>query len=262
MLDAMSGADPRDATAAARPPSQTTSAIGQSIAGLRVGVPRHLLATGVEAGVSARFEESLAVLTSLGATISTVELPHSGLGIAVYYIVATAEASANLARYDGVRYGRRAQAATLTEMYDRSREQGFGAEVKRRIMLGTYVLSAGYHDAYYVKAQRVRALIREDYTRAFGSVDVIALPTAPEGAFPLGARVEDPLAMYLSDVFTVGASLAGLPAISVPCGFTDEDLPVGLQLVGRPWDEATLVRASDAYEKATPWASRHPEGFQ
>jgi aspartyl-tRNA(Asn)/glutamyl-tRNA(Gln) amidotransferase subunit A len=133
--------------------------------------------------------------------------------------------------------------------------------VKRRIMLGTYVLSAGYHDAYYVKAQRVRALIREDYTRAFGGVDIIALPTAPEGAFPLGARVEDPLAMYLSDIFTVGASLAGLPAISVPCGFTDEQLPVGLQLVGRPWEEATLVRVSDAYEKATPWASRHPAEF-
>ena len=261
LLDAMSGADARDSTSAARPPSETVNAIGQSIAGLRIGVPRHLLTTGVEPGVGARFEEALATLASLGARISTVELPHSRLGIAVYYVIATAEASANLARYDGVRYGRRAQAATLAEMYDRSREQGFGPEVKRRIMLGTYVLSAGYHDAYYVKAQRVRALIREDYTRAFADVDVIALPTAPEGAFPLGARVDDPLAMYLSDIFTVGASLAGLPAISVPCGFTDEQLPVGLQLVGRPWDEATIIRTSDAYEKRTSWASRHPEGF-
>jgi aspartyl-tRNA(Asn)/glutamyl-tRNA(Gln) amidotransferase subunit A len=261
MLQVMSGADPKDATAVERtvPPF---GAMGPgSVKGLRVGVPRHLLTSGLEPGVAARFDDALRELGHLGASVSTIELPNSHLGIAVYYIVATAEASANLARYDGVRYGLRAEATTLAGMYDRTREAGFGAEVKRRIMLGTYVLSAGYHDAYYVKAQQVRALIRDDYARAFGSVDVVALPTAPEGAFRLGARTADPLAMYLSDVFTVGASLAGLPAMSVPAGFTDEGLPVGLQLIGRAWDEATLISAADAFERATPWAEAHPAQF-
>jgi aspartyl-tRNA(Asn)/glutamyl-tRNA(Gln) amidotransferase subunit A len=259
LLEVMSGADPEDATAANHAVPSFGAMLPGAVKGVRIGVPRHLLVSGLEPGVAARFDDAMGELVRLGASVSTIELPHSHLGIAVYYIVATAEASANLARYDGVRYGRRAQAATLAEMYDRTRETGFGPEVKRRIMLGTYVLSAGYHDAYYVKAQQVRALIRDDYTRAFRSVDVVALPTAPEGAFPLGARTADPLAMYLSDVFTVGASLAGLPALSVPAGFTDEGLPVGLQLIGRAWDEATLLRAADAFERATPWVGAHPE---
>jgi aspartyl-tRNA(Asn)/glutamyl-tRNA(Gln) amidotransferase subunit A len=261
MLDVICGADPEDATAAESAAPSFGATLPGAAKGLRIGVPRHLLSSGIEPGVGARFDDALGELVRLGASVSTIELPHSHLGIAVYYIVATAEASANLARYDGVRYGRRAQAATLAEMYDRTRATGFGPEVKRRIMLGTYVLSAGYHDAYYVKAQQVRALIRDDYTRAFRSVDLVALPTAPEGAFRLGARTADPLAMYLSDVFTVGASLAGLPAVSVPAGFTDEGLPVGLQLIGRAWDEATLIGAADAFERATPWVGEHPTQF-
>jgi aspartyl-tRNA(Asn)/glutamyl-tRNA(Gln) amidotransferase subunit A len=258
MLEVISGADAEDATAARRAVPSFGAALPGSAKGLRIGVPRHLISSGVEPGVLGRFDDALGELARLGASVSTIELPNSHLGIAVYYIVATAEASANLARYDGVRYGRRAQAATLAEMYDRTRATGFGAEVKRRIMLGTYVLSAGYHEAYYVKAQQVRALIRDDYARAFTSVDLVALPTAPEGAFRLGARTADPLAMYLSDVFTVGASLAGLPAVSVPAGFTDEGLPVGLQLIGRAWDEATVISVADAFERATPWVDEHP----
>jgi len=261
MLELIGGADPEDATAARRAVPPLAGALPGSAKGLRVGVPRHLISSGIEPAVGARFDDALGELVRLGAKVSTIELRNSHLGIAVYYIVATAEASANLARYDGVRYGRRAQAATLAEMYDRTRATGFGPEVKRRIMLGTYVLSAGYHDAYYVKAQQVRALIRDDYARAFASVDLVALPTAPEGAFRLGARTADPLAMYLSDVFTVGASLAGLPAVSVPAGFTDEGLPVGLQLIGRAWDEATLIGVADAFERATPWVGEHPAQF-
>jgi aspartyl-tRNA(Asn)/glutamyl-tRNA(Gln) amidotransferase subunit A len=257
-LDAIAGPDPRDSTANPVPSAPTAPALNGDVAGLRVGVPRHLLEDGVDAGVGAAFDESLRALERLGATIHTVTLPHSAAGIAVYYLVATAEASANLARYDGVRYGaRRDGESSLVRMYDRTRSAGFGAEVKRRIMLGTYVLSAGYYDAYYLKAQRVRTLIRRDYEQAFDTVDAIAMPTSPTPAFRLGERVDDPLQMYLADVFTVGAPLAGLPAISVPCGFAGS-LPVGLQLIGRAWDEATLLRMADAYERATPWHTRHP----
>jgi aspartyl-tRNA(Asn)/glutamyl-tRNA(Gln) amidotransferase subunit A len=199
------------------------------------------------------------VARSLGATVADIELPHADQGIPVYYLVATAEASANLARFDGVRFGLRAdEPSTLADMYDRSRHDGFGAEVKRRIMLGTYVLSAGYYDAYYRKAQQVRTLIAADYTRAFESVDVIALPTSPSAAFRLGERVENPLQMYLADVFTVGANLAGLPGVSVPCGMSTDGLPIGLQLMSRPWEEATMLRMADAYEAATPWQSLTP----
>jgi aspartyl-tRNA(Asn)/glutamyl-tRNA(Gln) amidotransferase subunit A len=213
----------------------------------------------VDADVRAAFDDSLEVARSLGATVSDMELPHADQGIPVYYLVATAEASANLARYDGVRYGARASGATsLSDMYERSRHDGFGAEVKRRIMLGTYVLSAGYYDAYYRKAQQVRTLIARDYTRAFESVDLVALPTSPSAAFRLGERVENPLQMYLADVFTVGANLAGLPGISVPCGRTAEGLPIGLQLVARPWEEASMLRMADAFESATPWHTQVP----
>jgi aspartyl-tRNA(Asn)/glutamyl-tRNA(Gln) amidotransferase subunit A len=195
----------------------------------------------------------------LGAVISTVELPNSRFGTPVYYLVATAEASSNLARYDGVRYGHRAEGATsLADMYDRTRREGFGAEVKRRLMLGTYVLSAGYRDAYYLKAQQVRTLIRRDFDDALAGTDAIAMPTSPVAAFRLGERTADPVRMYLSDVFTVGASLAGLPAVSVPGGFTANRLPVGLQFIGRAWDEATILRIGHAYEGATDWHTRHP----
>jgi len=249
-LDVIAGADSRDSTTAAMPATGFLGALTGDVRGLRLGVPRHLLETGVDPGVLEAFESSLQTLAELGAEVHAAELPHSRFAIPVYYLVATAEASSNLARYDGVRYGARASAATLGDMYERTRSEGFGAEVKRRLMLGTYVLSAGYYDAYYLKAQQVRTLIRRDFERAFESVDAIALPTSPTPAFKLGERTEDPIQMYLADVFTVGASLAGLPAISVPCGRTGPGLPVGLQLIGRAWDEATVLRLGAAFEAA------------
>ena len=262
-LEVIGGADPRDATSAVRPVPSYRDALTGDIEGLRVGVPRHLLVDGVDADVLRAFEESLAQLEQLGATISSIELPHSRYAIPTYYLIATAEASSNLARYDGVRYGYRAPGVTdLGEMYDRTRDEGFGAEVKRRIMLGTYVLSAGYYDAYYLKAQQVRTLIRRDFEHAFETVDVVALPTTPTAAFKLGERTADPLRMYLADIFTVSAPLSGLPAVSVPCGLTREGLPVGLQLTGRAWDEAMLLRASDAYSRVTPWLRTHPERYR
>ncbi len=259
VLEVISGHDPRDSTSARRPVPEFTKSLNRDVRGLRIGVPRHLMTEAVDADVRASFDEALEVFRSLGATITDIELPHADQGIPVYYLVATAEASANLARFDGVRFGLRStESSTLSQMYERSRRDGFGAEVKRRIMLGTYVLSAGYYDAYYLKAQQVRTLIASDYTRAFESVEVIALPTSPSAAFRLGERVEDPLQMYLADVFTVGANLGGLPGISVPCGMTAADLPIGLQLVARPWEEATMLRMADAYESATPWQARTP----
>jgi aspartyl-tRNA(Asn)/glutamyl-tRNA(Gln) amidotransferase subunit A len=250
-LDVLCGSDPRDATSAARPAESFSAALDGQVKGLRVGVPRHLLEHGVDSEVAEAFDASLDVLTSLGATITTVELPHSRYAIPVYYLVATAEASSNLARYDGVRYGRRAsRASSVREMYEQTRHEGFGAEVKRRIMLGTYVLSEGYYDAYYLKAQQVRTLIRRDYEQAFAGVDLVATPTSPTPAFKLGEREADPIQMYLADIFTVSAPLAGLPAISVPCAVGPGRLPVGLHLTASAWDEATMLRAADAYERA------------
>ena len=250
-LSVISGADPHDSTAATAAVPDFDPALTGSMAGLRVGVPRAWLAEGVDDDVASAFEASLELLTTLGATVHEVDLPHSRVAIPVYYLVATAEASANLARYDGVRYGFRApDAKTLGEMYDRTRDAGFGPEVKRRIMLGTYVLSAGYYDAYYLKAQQVRTLIRQDFDTAFQVVDVVAMPTTPTAAFPFGSKSADPIQMYLADIFTVSAPLAGLPAISVPCGLTRERLPVGLQLTGRAWDEVTLLRTAHAFEQA------------
>jgi aspartyl-tRNA(Asn)/glutamyl-tRNA(Gln) amidotransferase subunit A len=258
-LEVISGADPMDSTAAPVPVPSFSAALTGDVRDLRVGVPRALLQEGVDDAVLGAFEASLRTLVELGASVVDVQLPHSRVAISTYYLVATAEASSNLARYDGVRYGWRAPAAgTLGEMYDRTRDEGFGAEVKRRIMLGTYVLSAGYYDAYYLKAQQVRTLIRRDFEQAFNSVDAVALPTTPTAAFRLGEHTGDPLQMYLADVFTVSAPLAGLPALSVPCGLTPDRLPVGLQLTGRAWDEATLLRLADAYERATAWNDQRP----
>jgi aspartyl-tRNA(Asn)/glutamyl-tRNA(Gln) amidotransferase subunit A len=257
----MAGHDPHDATCASAPvPEYSLSAAASSLKGVRIGVPRTLIDEGVETGVIDALQQALATLERHGATLVDVQLRHSGLGIAAYYLIATAEASSNLARYDGVRYGVRAPGPdrSLAEMYSQSRGTGFGAEVKRRIMLGTYVLSAGYYDAYYRKAQQVRTLISRDYDAAFAEVDAIALPTSPTGAFRLGERTADPVLMYLADVFTVGANLAGLPAISVPCGFTDTKLPVGLQLTARTMDEATLLRIAGAYQRVTDWHERTP----
>ncbi len=262
-LNVVAGADAADATSAPEPVPDFTAGLDGDLAGLRVGVPEALLDAGVDPDVSAAFRGALDVLRARGATTVAIDLPNARHAIPVYYLVATAEASSNLARYDGVRYGTRggtadARSETLQHMYRATRGSGFGREVKRRIMLGTYVLSAGYYDAYYLKAQQVRTLILQDYDRAFDRADVVALPTSPTPAFRLGERVDDPLQMYLADVFTVSANLAGLPAISVPCGFTRDRLPVGFQLTGRRFDEATILRAADAYERDTAWWSQQP----
>jgi aspartyl-tRNA(Asn)/glutamyl-tRNA(Gln) amidotransferase subunit A len=257
-LSVIAGHDPRDATSAAAPLPDFTESSIESLKGVRVGVPRTLLSGGVDPDVAAAFETALAVLRDCGATIHEVDLPHSRYAIPVYYLVANAEASSNLARYDGVRYGARLEADALLDMYEGTRGSKFGAEVKRRIMLGTYVLSAGYYDAYYLKAQQVRTLIRRDYDAAFAQVDIIALPTSPTAAFALGERTADPIQMYLADVFTVGANLAGVPAISVPCGFTPDRLPIGLQLTGRYMEEAAVLRTAGAYERVTSWAAETP----
>ena len=254
VLNVIAGADPADATAVAEPVPDFTAALDGTLSGLRLGVPRRLLQEGVDPEVRTLFDAAVERLRAGGASVSDVELPHAQYAIPVYYLVATAEASSNLARYDGVRYGyRTARADTLRHMYTRTRDEGFGPEVKRRIMLGTYVLSAGYYDAYYLKAQQVRTLIRGDYDRAFAHVDVVVMPTTPTPAFRLGEKVDDPLQMYLADVFTVSANLSGLPALSVPCGFTPAGLPVGLQLTGRMFDEGALLRVGDAYERETMW---------
>jgi aspartyl-tRNA(Asn)/glutamyl-tRNA(Gln) amidotransferase subunit A len=248
--DVMSGADPRDATSVSREDPPCVSRLHAGLTGLRVGVPRHLLESGIDSDVLASFDRALDTCRALGASIGQIELPHTRYAIPVYYLVATAEASSNLARYDGVRYGARAHGDVLLEMYERTRSGGFGAEVKRRLMLGTYALSAGYYDAFYAKAQAVRQLIRRDFDIAFANADVIALPTSPTAAFPLGDRLSDPLQMYLADIFTVGPSLAGLPAISQPCGLTAGGLPVGLQIVGRAWEDATVFQVAAGLERA------------
>jgi aspartyl-tRNA(Asn)/glutamyl-tRNA(Gln) amidotransferase subunit A len=264
VLGVIAGADPADATSAADTVPDYGAEIdagGGDVRGSRIGVPWSLLEQGVDPEVHRAFMAALNVLGDRGATLVDVALPHAKHAIAVYYLVATAEASSNLARYDGVRYGFRSNSDDLHVMYARTRALGFGPEVKRRIMLGTYVLSAGYYDAYYLKAQQVRTLILRDYEQAFrgsAAVDVIAMPTSPTPAFRLGERVSDPLQMYLADIFTVSANLAGLPAVSIPCGFTAGRLPIGLQLTGRRFDESTLLRVADAYERDTKWWNERP----
>ncbi len=257
VLSAIAGRDERDATTADVAVPDYAAALTGDVRGARLGVPRALFGEGLDGDVRASVEAAVEVYRDLGAEIVDVELPHAKYAIAVYYIIATAEASSNLARYDGVRYGVRAEESSeLRAMYRRTREQGFGAEVKRRIMLGTYVLSSGYYDAYYLKAQRVRALIEEDFARAFAACDAIVTPTTPTTAFRLGEKTDDPLAMYLNDIYTVTANLAGVPAVSVPCGLSAEGLPVGMQLVGPHWSEAALLRLADAYERAAPFTAR------
>jgi len=258
-LGVIAGADPCDATSANEPVPDYTAALTGDVRGMRIGIPVKLMKDGVDPAIVAAVDAALAVLSGRGATIVEIELPHARYAIPAYYLVATAEASSNLARFDGVRYGFRAPDSTeLQTMYKRTRAAGFGPEVKRRIMLGTYVLSAGYYDAYYLKAQQVRTLIRQDYDRAFERADVVAMPTSPTPPFKIGERASDPLQMYLADIFTVSAPLAGLPAISVPCGFTPDRLPVGLQLTGRRFDEATLFKVADAFERDTEWSKQAP----
>ena len=261
MFGVIAGHDPHDSTSSPEAIPDVLSSLSGDVTGLRIGVPRAFLGEGIDDTVSSAFHASLQVLQSRGAVLVDIELPHAGYGIPVYYLIATAEASSNLARYDGVRYGHRATLAAtdgVREMYERTRDEGFGAEVKRRIMLGTYVLSAGYYDAYYLKAQQVRTLLRRDHDQAFERADVIATPTTPTPAFKLGEKTSDPIQMYLNDIFTVSANLTGLPAISVPCGFAHDSLPIGLQLTGRMFDEATLLRAADAYQRDTAFHTRTP----
>jgi aspartyl-tRNA(Asn)/glutamyl-tRNA(Gln) amidotransferase subunit A len=253
-LSVLAGVDEADSTSRNEPVPDYTAALTGDVRGVRIGVPRRFIAEGVDEPVLRAFDAALDVLRGAGASVIDIELPHAKYAVPVYYLVMTAEASSNLARYDGVRYGHRTKdAESLKAMYSRTRDEGFGAEVKRRIMLGTYVLSAGYYDAYYLKAQQVRTLLRRDYEHAFETVDVVAMPTSPTPAFRLGEKTSDPLQMYLADIFTVSANLTGSPALSIPCGFTGERLPIGFQLTGRMFDEATLLRVGDAYERLTDW---------
>jgi len=254
VLDAMSGLDPCDATSADRP-VDLLSELEVGVEGLRLGVPREYFGVvGMEPGVKAAVERAVLELERAGAELVEVSLPHTDYGLAAYYIVAPAECSSNLARFDAVKYGAREDAPTLLEMYLRTRRHGFGPEVRRRVMLGTYALSAGYFDAYYLKAQKVRTLIAQDFERAFRQCDAIVSATSPTVAFPIGARVDDPIAMYLSDVLTLGGNLAGLPGISVPCG-TSDGLPVGLQVLAPQWADATALRVARAYEAARDGAN-------
>ncbi|RKG66979.1 Asp-tRNA(Asn)/Glu-tRNA(Gln) amidotransferase subunit GatA [Corallococcus sp. CA054B] len=242
--------DPLDSTSADVETPDCLTGLEDGVRGLKLGVPREYFAEGMDPEVAGTLRASLEELEKLGATLVDVSLPHTKYALATYYLLASSEASSNLARYDGIRYGQRAKDARgLKELYTQTRGQGFGAEVKRRIMLGTYALSAGYYDAYYLRAQKVRTLIREDFTKVFQQVDAIVSPTSPVPAFKLGAKVDDPLSMYLMDVYTLPCNLAGLPGLSVPCGFTQGGLPIGMQLLGRPFDEARLLRIARAFER-------------
>jgi aspartyl-tRNA(Asn)/glutamyl-tRNA(Gln) amidotransferase subunit A len=251
VLRTIAGRDPMDSTSAEVPVPDYVAEIERLVQGLQLGVPKEYFGEGLDPEVKTKVEEAIQQLAKQGCEILPISLPHTKYAIPTYYLVATAEASANLARFDGVRYGHRAAGAkSLSQMYERSRDEGFGPEVKRRIMLGTYALSAGYYDAYYLKAQRVRTLLTRDFEEAFKKVDAIVTPTSPTTAFKLGEKVDDPLAMYLADVYTVTADLAGIPGISVPCGYTSEKLPVGLQILGKHFDEATILRLAYAYERS------------
>jgi aspartyl-tRNA(Asn)/glutamyl-tRNA(Gln) amidotransferase subunit A len=250
ILEVIAGHDGNDSTSAAVPVPSYSAEIEKPIAGLRIGVPEEYFGPGLDAEVRRKVEAGIALLENLGCRRVPVRMPHTDFAIATYYILATAEASSNLARYDGVRYGLRVPGSTLTEMYRKTRESGFGPEVKRRIMLGTYVLSAGYYDAYYLRAQKVRALIARDFADAFQKVDAILAPTAPTTAFRIGEKTADPLQMYLADIYTVTGSLAGVPGISVPCGKTEEGLPVGMQILGPHFAESRVLQLARAFEKA------------
>jgi aspartyl-tRNA(Asn)/glutamyl-tRNA(Gln) amidotransferase subunit A len=259
VLEIISGRDPHDATSADVLVPDYAAELTADVKGARIGFPKSLFGAGLDAEVRASVEAAVDVYRELGAEIVDIELPNAQYSIAVYYIIATAEASSNLARFDGVRYGFRAEdAPELRQMYRKTRAEGFGPEVKRRIMLGTYVLSAGYYDAYYRKAQQVRALLKEDFRKAFEGCDAIITPTSPTPAFLIGEKVDDPLAMYLNDIYTVTANLAGVPGISVPCGLSSKRLPIGFQLLGAHWSESTLFKLAHAYETARPFTERPP----
>ena len=259
VLQAIAGHDPADSTSVDAPVPGYASELSRGASGLRVGVPKEYFTAGIQPEVEQAVRQGVREIEKAGAAVVEVSLPRTGYAVAAYYVIATAEASSNLARYDGMRYGPRAQAEDLTSTYTKSRSQGFGPEVKRRIMLGAYVLSAGYYDAYYLKAQKARTLVRQDFESALRQCDAIVAPTTPTTAFRIEEMTEDPLRMYLSDVFTVPANLAGLPALSLPCGFDRTGLPIGMQIIGRPFEEATVLRLGHAFEQATDWHRRRPE---
>ncbi len=261
ITEVISGHDGFDSTSVEKPVPKLLEATKSGIAGLRIGIPKEYFIEGVDPEVEKSVREALSVLTKLGAKLVDISLPHTEDAVATYYIIAPAEASSNLARYDGIRYGYRAQdTKDLQDLYARSRSEGFGPEVKRRIMVGTYVLSSGYYEAYYLKAQKVRTLIAQDFKDAFSKhCDLIACPTAPTTAFKIGAKSEDPLAMYLNDIFTIPVNLAGLPGMSIPCGFDGKNLPIGLQLIGSPWNEEVLFKVASAHESQTEWHKRLPK---
>jgi len=259
IMEVISGVDSRDSTSVPEPVPRYAAGLTGEVKGLRLGLPREYVVAGLDPEVKLAFDASVAQLVKLGAEVEEISLPHTEYAAATYYIIAPAEASANLARFDGVRYGLRVDGADPVELYSRTRGQGFGTEVKRRIILGTYVLSSGYYDAYYLRAQKVRTLIRQDFLKAFERVDAIVTPTTPTAAFKVGEKSDDPLQMYLSDVFTVAANVAGICGVSLPGGFTKSPkLPIGLQLLGKPFGEETILKIAHAYEQATTWHKERP----
>ena len=258
LMNIIAGHDPCDATSAPLPVPDFTGVLSTDIQGVKLGIPKEYFVAGMDKEIESAVYAAIQQLERLGATLVEVSLPHTEYAIAAYYILATSEASSNLARYDGVKYGIRAEGRDLMDMYLKSRAQGFGSEVKRRIMLGTYALSSGYYEAYYKKAQQVRTLIKQDFEEVFKKADLLITPTTPTAAFRIGEKTADPLQMYLSDIFTISVNLAGLPAISVPCGFTSDNLPIGLQCIGRHFDEETILRIAHAYEQSTDWHRRMP----
>ena len=259
VLSAISGRDLRDTSSVDQPVPDYTAALGKSIKGLKIGLPKEYMVGGLDAEVKAAVDAAVKKLTELGAEVVEISLPHTDYAVSVYYIIATAEASSNLARFDGIRYGTRVDGDSPEKLYGNTRGQGFGAEVKRRIILGTYVLSSGYYDAFYLRAQKVRTLIRQDFLNAFEKVDAIITPTTPTAAFKIGEKSDDPLQMYLSDIFTISCNLAGIPGLSLPCGFTaSPKLPIGLQILGKPFGEETILQIAHAYEQATSWHKERP----
>ena len=259
LMNIISGHDPRDSTSANVPVPDFSAAVGRDIQGLKIGIPKEYFIEGMDRDVESAVREAIRKLESLGAVPVEISLPHTEYAVAAYYILATSEASSNLARYDGVKYGQRVRGDDLIDMYMKTRKAGFGPEVKRRIILGTYALSSGYYDAYYRKAQQVRTLIKGDFDRAFDTVDVMVTPTTPTPAFKAGEKIEDPLQMYLTDIFTISINLAGVPGISIPCGFSTGGLPVGMQIIGRHFDEETVLKTAYAYEQSTGWYKRKPK---
>ena len=262
LLNVMAGFDTRDSTSLERPKEDYTRSLNQPLAGLKIGLPREFFGPGLVGDTAKAVESAIAELRKLGAETVEVGLPNSGLSVAAYYVLAPAEASSNLSRFDGVRYGYRTpEYGDLSDMYEKTRAEGFGSEVKRRIMIGAYVLSHGYYDAYYIQAQRLRRLIANDFTSAFQQCDVILSPTAPSTAFKLGEKTADPVEMYLSDIYTIAVNLAGLPGMSLPCGFDAQGLPIGMQLIGNYFDEARMLNVAHQYQLATDWHARAPQGI-